>query len=83
MKKNLDFLKIEIYIKKKVKWLEALHLADAQSTGLGWCGRRRKLLLDGAVHLSSKMWQHITTVRFVLAFIIVSTGKPNNAYQWV
>ena len=31
--------------------LESLQLADAQSTGLGQCGRHQKLLLDGAVDL--------------------------------
>ena len=38
-------------------------------------------LLDGAVDLYSKIWQHITTVSFVSAFIIVSIGKPKNVLR--
>ena len=46
---------------------------------LGAGGFRRKLPLDGATELLSKIWQHITTVSFVSAFIYVSSRKPKNA----
>ena len=48
---------------------------------LGGDGRRRKSPLDGAAYLQSKRWQHITTVSFLSAFIIVSTGKHKNPYK--
>ena len=50
---------------------------------MGGDGRRRKAPLDGAVDLWSIIWQHITTVSFVPAFIVVSTGKPKNACKGV
>ena len=43
---------------------------------LGAGGFRQKLPLDGATELLSKIWQHITTVRFVSAFIVVFSRKP-------
>ena len=43
---------------------------------LGARGFRRKLPLDGATDLLSKIWQHITTVSFVSAFIVVYSRKP-------
>ena len=45
---------------------------------LGGGGLRRKLPLDGATDLLSKIWQHITTVIFVSAFIVVWTRKFKN-----
>ena len=45
---------------------------------LGACGFRRKSPLDGATDLLSKIWQHITTVSFVSAFIVVFSRKPKN-----
>ena len=42
-------------------------------------GLRRKSQLDGAKDLLSKIWQHITTVSFVSAFIVVCFRKPKNA----
>ena len=52
--------------------------------------RRRKLAPENCrrksapeIDLSSKRWQPITTVSFVSAFIIVSTGRPKNACKWV
>jgi hypothetical protein len=50
---------------------------------LGAGGLRRKSPLDGTTDLLSKILQHITTVSFVSAFIIVSTGKPKNGCTWV
>ena len=82
-KNNFIFFFFDKKIHKPVERIEALQLADAQSTGLGRRGHRRILALDGAVYLSSKIWQRITTVSFVSAFIIVSNGRPENAYKWV
>ena len=39
----------------------------------------RKSPLDGATDLLSKVWQHIKTVSFVSAFIVVCSKKPKNA----
>ena len=41
-------------------------------------GFRRKSPLDGAADLLSKIWQHLTTVSFVSAFIVVFSRKPKN-----
>ena len=49
----------------------------------GGSGGRRKRLLDGAVDLLSKIWQHITTASFVSAFIFVLTWKPSAAFNLV
>ena len=49
--KNLIIVLFVRIIHKQVGRLEALQLADAQSTGLGLRGRSRKLPLDGAVSL--------------------------------
>ena len=46
---------------------------------LGAGGFRRKSPLDGATELLSKIWQHITTVSFVSAFIVVCSRKPKSA----
>ena len=46
---------------------------------LGGGGLRRKSPLDGATDFLSKIWQHITTVSFVSAFIVVFSRKPKNA----
>ena len=45
--------------------------------------RRRKSPLDGAAYLWPKKITVHSTVMFVSAFIIVSTGKPENTYKWV
>ena len=45
--KNWDFFMEKI--NKQVGTLEALQLADAQSTGLRHCGHSRKAPLDGTV----------------------------------
>ena len=45
---------------------------------LGARGLRRKSPLDDATDLLWKMWQHITTVSFVSAFIVVFSRKPKN-----
>ena len=45
---------------------------------LGTRGFQRKSPLDGATDLLSKIWQHITTVSFVSAFIVVYSRKPKN-----
>ena len=51
-KKNDSFIYfLDRKIHKEVRRLEDLLVADALSTGLGRCGRRRKLRLDGAVDL--------------------------------
>ena len=42
-------------------------------------GRRRKSPLDGATDFLWKIWQHITRVSFVSAFIFVFFRKPKNA----
>ena len=41
--------------------------------------RRQKSPLDGATDFLATIWQHITTVSFVSAFILVLTRKPKNA----
>ena len=46
---------------------------------LGGGGLQRKSPLDGATDLLSKIWQHITTVSFVSAFIVVCSRKPKTA----
>ena len=46
---------------------------------LGAGGLQRKLPLDGATDLLSKILQHITTLSFVSAFIVVCSRKPKNA----
>ena len=46
---------------------------------LGAGSLRRKSPLDGAKDLVSKIWQQITTVSFVSAFIVVCARKPQNA----
>ena len=46
---------------------------------LGAGGLRRKSPIDCATYLLSKIWQHITTVSFVSAFIVVCSRKPKNA----
>ena len=52
MKKiNFDLIFFIKKIHKQVRRQEALQLADAQSTGLGWRACHRKLPLDGAVDL--------------------------------
>ena len=43
---------------------------------LGGGGLQCKSPLDGATDLLSKIWQHITTVSFVSAFIVVFCRKP-------
>ena len=40
---------------------------------------RRKSPLDGATDLPSKIWQQITTISLVSAFIVVCSRKPKNA----
>ena len=49
--KKYNFEFFDRKINKQVGKLEALQLADAQSTGLGRRGRRRKSPLDGAAYL--------------------------------
>ena len=51
----------------------------SQNGRLGGGGLRRKSPLDGATDLLSEIWQHITTVSFVSAFIDVCSRKPKNA----
>ena len=46
-------------------------------------GFRRKSTLNGATELLSKIWQHITKVNFVSAFIIVCTRKPKDTFGLV
>ena len=48
-------------------------------------GRRRKPPLDGATDFLSTIWQHITTVSFVSAFIFVLPRKPEKASKrlWI
>ena len=46
-------------------------------------GRRQKSPLDGATDFLSKIWQHITAVSFVSAFIFVFARKPKNASSHV
>ena len=51
----------------------------AQSTGLGWQRLPPEIAARWRCIPLIKKWQHITTVSFVSAFIIVFTGKPKNA----
>ena len=48
----------------------------------GGASLRRKRLLDGVVGLLSRIWQHITTVSFVSAFILFWLGGPQATPNW-